>query len=545
MERLPDELLLHIFSFLDHQDLVRCQQLSQRFKLLARDSNLWKERCFDLSPAEAIRRRQKLFDDANDRLAALRNAMSSLSGELATWKSPSTGTSSNHERHRALANWDPSYLEEQLDFYQEYIHRNAPIAPIEWFPLPKHEDKHDDLTFEATGMSTLADPDGNVQHMVTPLDDGSVCVWNFSHNHPSTSVHLSARSPPGLLTGLSYLSDRAKIASDSATIMTDTNATDSVTLDPLRQRGYFAVQHKLHEIDLTTLRSISTTPYPFPITALSPYSPTQPLSLGTTSTLHLHDPRSPTSRPHAVLSQPTPLSLLPLDDSLWVSGRFTHLLQYSYRFFPRLLSTLHSGARISSLTSLPPSSSSATALLAAGVYKGKGSLELHPLPSASSTSHTAAVGKHLNRQTASSSALLCARPHGGAIVATDADGGVTWLERNARYRIRSVNINSPAVGGKTVEGEGEAEGDFVRRLVPMYGEGQVQNPLLLWSSDGRVGVMGWGAEVPVKWEGLEDEARRAERRARREEEVVYGSEMRRALEGQANEVRFMRAFGMG
>jgi F-box-like len=41
----PDEILLHIFSFLSHRGVARMQQMNRRLKTVAGDSSLWRALC--------------------------------------------------------------------------------------------------------------------------------------------------------------------------------------------------------------------------------------------------------------------------------------------------------------------------------------------------------------------------------------------------------------------------------------------------------------------------------------------------------------------
>lgn len=474
-----------------------------------------------------------------------------------------------------------------MDYYEEYIHRHADVN-INWIDLPNEIGKDRREMREATGVGILSDGGSGSQHMISPLDDGSICVWDVttrSTMYNGGSARLAGQSMSGLLTG------RAT-PDKSHTIMTETGAVECVSINSSSKRGYFAVQDVLQEIDLETLQVCSTKKYPFSITALSSCRPGMPLTVGTHSTVHLYDPREPTQLSnasaspeliggsidsHATLSQPGPLSILnqESDSSIWVAGRFTSLLHYDIRRFPRLLGTIHSGARIASLTSLPhpfvPRSmrsldtpinalqsarnNSGTTLLAAAEYKGKGSLELHD-PSGRQS--------YQNRQTASASKLLSVAPHGGRIVFSDGDGNLRWMERDGTTLVRQYNINSDLPkedsGGifPSTGSEVPGQGDIVQKILPLRAH-DGQNPssrpdvpsesLLLWSGDGRLGCLSFGGQNPLKpddsWhDAVEEQAKTAEERAKEDAERQYDLRMRRALERNADEVRFVRGLGM-
>jgi hypothetical protein len=580
---------------LDVVDITRSQLVSSRFLNLARDFELWKIRCFEDSRVEAARRRKRLRDARDSRLDELVHAISSLpSAASATGASSGTTNADNTDRtqrSRALANWEPGYPGENIDYYEEYIHRHADVN-IDWIDLPNSGNRDKREIREATGIGLLSTNGGRFQHLVSPLDDGSVCIWDVTARSTTSDggkARLIGHSSAGLLTD-SASSDR------SHALMTETGAVECVSIDGNVSKGYFAVQDVLHEVDLNSLQVSSTRKYPFTITALSSCQPGMPLTVGTNSTVHLHDSRDPTIPSqasdstqliggsidaHATLSQSGPLSILNHHEtsSIWVAGRFTSLLHYDIRRFPRLLGTIHSGARIASLTSLPhpyiprsldlirnPSASTSalqtarseagTTLLAAAEYKGKGSLELHD-PS----------GQHSyqNRQTASASKLLSVAPHGGRIVFSDGDGNLRWMERDGSTLVRQYNINSEVDADASTGGifsssasEMPGQGDIVQKILPLRAcanNASLNRPdlpnesLMLWSGDGRIGCLNFGGQNPLKpddsWhDAVEEQILSAGERARADAEKQYDLRMRRALERNADEVRFVRGLGM-
>ncbi|KAM0719982.1 hypothetical protein Q7P37_004117 [Cladosporium fusiforme] len=590
MDELPDEVILVILSFLDVLEITHCQAVSSRFLALARDNNLWKLQCFEDSRAEALRRRQRLLDVHNSPLEELRNAISSLHGGDQIASSAANPTEADRkQRVRALANWEPGYPGESINYYEEYIQRHADVN-IDWIELPNQKGTDQREIREATGVGVLSEHGS--QKLISPVDDGSVCIWDVharSTGSPGGNGSLIGQSRPGLLTN-------GATSELSHALMTETGAVECVSIDGHTQRGHFAVQNTLQEVDLRTLQVTSTKKYPFPITALSTCQPGTPLTVGTNSTVHLHDSRELTTShdsstsgtveliggsvtSHATLSQPGPLSILNHveSSSIWIAGRFTSLLRYDIRHFPRLLGTIHSGARIASLTSLPhpfvPRSldlvrnpqatisnhyaarnKSGTTLVAAAEYKGKGSLELHGPPGKES---------YQNRQTASASKLLSVAKHGGRLVFSDGDGNLRWMERNGSTLVRQYNINSDLPsdphGGDARSGglfsssasEMPGQGDIVQKILPLRaGEGRNSSdrpdipnePLLLWSGDGRLGCLSFGTQNPLKAEddwhdAVEAQAMSVEERAKEDAERQYAMTMRRALERNADEVR--------
>jgi hypothetical protein len=578
---------------LDIIDVARCQLISSRFLNLARDFELWKTLCFEDSRAEAARRRQRLRDAQDSHLNELVNAISSLPGIVPTSgvssSSTNSGTTERMQRNRALANWEPGYPGEDIDYYEEYIHRHADVN-VGWINLPNTGGGDKREVREATGMAILSN--NCSQNIVSPLDDGTVCVWDVTSRSTTLDggrAKLLGQSSAGLLTG-------SASPGRSHTLMTEIGAVECVSIDNSASKGYFAVQNMLQEVDLQTLQVSSTKEYPFPIAALSSCQPGMPLTVGTSWTVHLHDSRDMTApsgagdtaqliggsiNAHATLSQPGPLSILNQHDtsSIWVAGRFTSLLNYDIRRFPRLLGTIHSGARIASLISLPypfiprsldlvrnPNASlttlqtarleSGTTLLAAAEYKGKGSLELHD-PSGKES--------YQNRQTASASKLLSVAPHGGRIVFSDGDGNLRWMERDGSTLVRQYNINSETSVDATTGGifsssnsDMPGQGDIVQKILPLRacksdtGSHRPDIPneaLMLWSGDGRIGCLSFGTQNPIKpddsWhDAVEEQGLSVEERAREDAEKQYDLRMRRALERNADEVRFVRGLGM-
>jgi hypothetical protein len=111
------------------------------------------------------------------------------------------------------------------------------------------------------------------------------------------------------------------------------------------------------------------------------------------------------------------------------------------------------------------------------------------------------------------------------------------------------------------------QGDIVQKIVPSQpvssasksnalSEGSSsrsdinQSNLLLWTGDGAIGVLGFGYSNPLgeedEWhDAVEAQAETAQQKAREDAEKQYGMAMRRALERNADEVRFVRGLGMG
>lgn len=570
--------------------------------------------------AERRRRRQLLVPtDMDPRLAELVRAADSIADAFTTTVHDQSAPSAELQAHRnaskkkaaLLANWDPTYPGEKVNFYQDFIQRHAPHS-ISWFQNARHGHQDDDLHHEATGAGILFDGSGMADKLVASLEDGSISIWDASGSRQGGII---ARSPIGLLPNKGSDLDYETRLRQSKTAMTETGAVECISIDSRQEKGFFAVQNVLNEVDLQTLRVISRTPYPFPITALSEARHPTPLTVGTNWTIHLHDTRKPPSTPastrceliggassnsfsrlqtgdfggHVSLSQPGALSILHLptarewdgNGDIWVGGRFTSFLNFDRRFFPRLRGTVHSGARLSCITAIPhpfiphdlrlgrPFSSPSLlheaktipghTLIAAGEYKGKGSLELYSLSSDPSRSINSSDSRttrnhhayYHNRQTASSSKLLSVASHGSRLVFSDGDGNLKWVERDGSTPVRQFNINDSK--NSTQVGLEAGWGDIVQKIMPTVSTSLNSPPrdvslgqdnLIIWTGDGKLGMVGFGHEPAFDINTLDGMVEEELDKELRTKERDYGVEMRRALEHQARELKWLRGYGL-
>ena len=490
---------------------------------------------------------------------------------------------------RAMGSWDPTYPDEQVDWYGEYIARHAPLS-MSWLEQPISEQNGLREKLETRGLGILKDDNDSM--VVAPLDDGSVCLWSIGQEDATpTDGRIVARSRPGLLSNYGPEDSTWQNQRTSRAKMTSTGVIECVSVDKARNKAYFSVQSGLNEVDLTTLQISSYDRYPFSITTLSEAAHPVPLTVGTSLSLHLHDPRlgsnggSPTSwisdridanvnvpqdprysindfhrlstgdpsqTDYATLFHPLPLSILHLDPAtIYVAGRFPSILHYDRRYFPKLTSTIHSGARLCAIASL--STPNHPTLVAAGEYKGKGSLELYPLESASIASANGATREPTrNRTSTSRSKLLSLTPHGTSLLYSDSDGKIKWVERDGSTLVRQWNINTfdtsvsdPESARSGIFNADPEEGDVARKLLPV--STGAKSEVCVWTGE-KIGVLGFkdkprfsfgvnqrdGSYTP---DGSPDGVSIDER--------DYGRMMRRALERQADEARFMRGLGLG
>ncbi|RYP41118.1 hypothetical protein DL767_001279 [Monosporascus sp. MG133] len=462
LQSLPEEIVLHIMSFLLYEEIVKLQSVSKFFLRICRDGNFWRNRCLS-----GYMLREQMRDRPNRIVWSMLENSSLLSSK-----------ERGREHTRLTANWDPTFPNEKVNWYDEYIQRNAPIA-VSWFQLPHTRD------------------------------------------------------------------DPTRIPVDRI----DSGVVECVSIDNQRNRAFFAVQNHLVEVDLETMAIVRDQTYEWSINTLSTIQPTVPLTVGTTLGLHLHDHRSPshTLPLYAPLAQPSPLSILHLEqaghqdkvsDDIFVAGRFSNILHYDRRMFPSIQGSIHSGAKLCAMTSLPyPFSCIDTelrrdfqfseeqvkraknepgrTLVACGEYNTKGSLEMYGV-----SAETCAEGNPRafrkstmkNRQTASQSKLLSVINHGTRIVYSDGQGYLKWVERD----------------GVTEDGN-EAIND---------------DDLLLWTGE-RLCVVSFSSKPGFFADEFEDDTRTPEEIAAEKEQELYGEKMRLALERHARDVHFVRNLGAG
>lgn len=265
------------------------------------------------------------------------------------------------------------------------------------------------------------------------------------------------------------------------------------------------------EVDLQRMDVVSQQSFEWSIATLSEATPNIPLTVGTSLGLHLYDHRAPrTHSPtrdekidlftrifnndplpaYAPLSQPTPLCIhhLPengsqsaVSNDIYVAGRFPSILWYDRRMWPHILGSIHSGARLASLTSVPhpflsdvpgrrwgevsqermaeSKAARGQTLVAAGEYETKGSLELVGLRSGSGGTRGSDArplkpwgyeGSMLrNRQTSSGAKIFSAIAHGTRIAFSDGCGDVKWFERDGEFSVPSRRVHLVLLGLRT------------------------------------------------------------------------------------------------
>ncbi|KAH6669332.1 hypothetical protein B0J14DRAFT_117059 [Halenospora varia] len=635
METLPSEIVFQIARFLDPLDFVTLQLVCKRFLTLGRDNSFWREQCFEHSTfLKSLRKRRELLAEHSEQENHLRDLARALASGNGIGDSRLAGPRAeardlkelSNEKKRIMANWDPSYPEEKVCWYDEYISRNAPIS-TSWLQQPRNRESAEHEHMEARGMGLYTESGDSISTLiVAPLDDGSVCVWDIA-GRESRKGSIIARSKPGILSAESILLSRSK----HHLKMVNTGVTECVSVDDSRKRAYIAVQNRLVEIDLETLSTISSEQFPFPITTLSEVKHPLPITVGTNRSIYLHDTRNrgpggqsswdqsgyldaynltfgsnsrdfrsllnPAPSPvYSHLYHPGPLSILHLPSSgdewdgngdIYVAGRFPSILNYDRRYFPKVRGTIHSGARLCSMASLPHPFSSidkdlarvgelsieqvwesksrpGKTLIACGEYNSKGSLEMYglsPDPLMSNISSGGSAGSlqnstYKNRQTASGSKLLSVVNHGTRIVFSDGNGNLKWVERDGSTETRRWNIAHGSVeapmgmfGTESGSYMDSGSSDVVLKLANTHnGRGEkpiTENDLVLWTGE-KIGLLSFSGKSGFTAETFEEKGPQTAEEAHRErEERNYSQNMRRALQANADEVRFMSGLGLG
>ncbi|KAI1138223.1 F-box domain-containing protein [Hypoxylon sp. FL0543] len=623
LENLPNEIFLHILSFLEARDVVVLQSVSKHFLDLCRDSNFWRNACLS---ASAVRERIRLcrwgFDWIDDDGATLGGAPTALGQgsqvddqtEMHWSRLESLSRLSSKRRKRELkriaANWDPTYPNERVNWYDEYIHRYGPTA-VSWFEQPQIQNGSLRDQIDVSGAALYRpSSSGNELFAVSPLEDGSVCLWDVKGTRSRKGAILS-KSSPGLLCADGPGADLSRRSK-----MINTGVTECVSVDSQKNLAFFAVQSHLIEIDLATLQVVGNHPFEWSITTLSAADPEVPLTVGTLHGLHLHDFRTgsksredyqmqldnitrvggrdfshvldPTPlSPYASLAQSGPQSILHLErsgdgsqlsDDIFVAGRFSNILHYDRRMFPAIRGSIHSGAKLCSLTSLPYPFSTLSSdlrrrfqlseeqvekarnvaggrtLIACGEYNTKGSLELYGLSSSTDElpqSRVIQTSTMKNRQTASHSKLLSVINHGTRIVFSDGQGYLKWLERDGFTEVRRIKIGkSERVAHRSLFESMPGSDDIARKILSTRTPGQNgdlrvnDDDILFWTGE-KLGLLSFSSKPGFSPEDFEEISKTPEEIAAEEEEQMYGERMRLALERQARDVRFVQHLGAG
>jgi hypothetical protein len=223
------------------------QHVSKRFLDLGRDDTLWREQCFNSSSfLTNLRRRQQLIASEPTQESRFRDLARALAngnglGDSRLFQPREEARdlkARSNEKIRIMANWDPSYPEEKVQWYDEYIARNAPIS-ISWLQQPRNRESPEHEYLEVRGMGIYTPPgEEDATLVVGPLDDGSVCLWDIS-GRKGRKGSIIARSKSGLISG----DPASQIGTGKHSKLISTGVTECVSVDSSRKRAFFAVQH--------------------------------------------------------------------------------------------------------------------------------------------------------------------------------------------------------------------------------------------------------------------------------------------------------------
>ncbi|KAI1827220.1 hypothetical protein F4861DRAFT_494488 [Xylaria intraflava] len=612
LESLPDEILIQIIQFVADHDVVKLQSVSKKLLRICRDNHHWRGRCL---AASALYERVSLFrrgsdwvdEDgtplsraapANQQPTQHHSAIQNIS-LLATKKR-------RKEYSRIAANWDPTFPGEKTNWYHEYIQRNAPTV-TNWFERARTPSNSTGDAVDVRGVALYMPSSVDRQlFAVSPLDDGSICIWDVSGSKGRIGSILS-RSKPGLLW---HAQDSSSIGLSNKII--DRGIIECVSVDNQRHRAFFAIGNNLVEVDLQSLAVVTIAPFERLIMTMSAADPTVPLTVGTFNGLYLHDYRvghghrekqrevvetfshggpglpniledSWPLPPYAALAQPGPQSIhhmnspghrSELSDDIFVAGRFTSILHYDRRMFPSIKGSLHSGGRLCSLASLPypfssidsdlrrrlelteeqvtrsKSAAGGRTLIACGEYNTKGSLEIYGLSSSlgNNGKYSSYDSTTKNRQTASSSKLLSVISHGNRILFSDGEGYLKWMERDGFTEVRRHKVGKAEKDTyRSLFGTMPGSDDIARKLLSTQMEMNSNTPngddVLFWTGEA-LGLVSFSSKPGLCPEDFVENTRTPEETAVEGEEQLYAERMRLALERQADEVRFVQSLGM-
>ncbi|EHK25222.1 uncharacterized protein TRIVIDRAFT_54746 [Trichoderma virens Gv29-8] len=591
-DELPDEIVLQILSYLDPLHITRLQLVSRKLQKLCLDDELWKRRCFEESPwYQYLKNRRRLFSSSESEGetrdgAALGNPEAAGNTNADDQKTTTDGEKSSVEPGKPqrrsqrwqelqdMANWDPTFPNERVSWYSEYIQRNGPTC-VNWLETPRIRDRGYEAMMEARGLELYYPYDGNdgvgAMLAVSPLDDGSICLWDVKGTRGKAgSILATSKSDILFIDGPGSINTRRSKR-------VDTGVTECVSVDNHRHRAYFAVQSHLIEIDLERLEVVSRESFEWSITALSKIQNDVPLTVGTSLGIHLHDFRArarvtqtaveqvdqndifksifdPTPLlPYASLSQPTPVSIIHLpirgspdlvSNDIYVGGRFSNILHYDRRKFPVIMDSIYSGATINSMAAMPHPFSSLDSevrrhgelsteqvtkskengegwtLIAGGTYKSKGSLEIFGLTQA------------------------IADP----IVFSDGAGSIKWFERDGLTECRRLRIgHCEGDDAPSLFASMSAAGELARKIVSTKSREGPDRPnddnVLFWTGE-RLGLISF-TPTPLYQSKDFDEEPDIDAAAEEEERRRYAEQLREALDWHADEVRFMNTFGHG
>ncbi|PHH67049.1 hypothetical protein CDD81_4444 [Ophiocordyceps australis] len=549
-DQLPPELWLLILDYIEPLDISNLSRVSRNLRQLCLDPLLWRRHCF-LNSAwrDSLKKRRR--------------------------------SSGPRPLGQDIANWDPVYPGERVSWYTEYIQRHGPTS-VNWLQTPQG---HHGMA-EARGLA-LYHPTGHAVLAVSPLDDGSICLWDVKGTRVKQGAIL-ARSEQGLL-----IRDSRRPPHDEIGI------NEAISVDSSNHRAFIAAQHRIVEMDLNCLQVASETSFDRSITALSTIQAGVPLTVGTSSGLRLYDPRDRPRMPQSIVERldggsdelntrrmaklqlstsrnwdsQAPLSILHLPslvsphlvtNDIFVAGRFPSILHCDRRKLPEIMESMYSGADIKSIAALAcrfptvehskrrkgqlsvsraaeiKESCPGQTLIAGGSYSSKGSLEMYGLDLG--VSPPIATAGFVNRQNAAPATIFSVINHGTKIAFSDGAGFVRWFERDGSTEIRRLRIGNCSAGDadSLFPSSRAAAEDLALKILSTGGsETRDSDEIVFWTGE-RLGMIGFTPQALFHASDFEAQSRQMS--AEEEEREKYTSEMRRAIGQEADAVRFLNHF---
>ncbi|KAF7541986.1 hypothetical protein G7Z17_g11837 [Cylindrodendrum hubeiense] len=595
-DELPDEILLQILCCLEPHYIPRLQLVSRKLRDVCLDHELWKRHCFDRSSWYHFLQNRRRFYTASveasssprDPQALQPQSIDSTDGVYGlsspTGDQPRRRNQEHMQFLQDLANWDPAFPDERVSWYDEYIQRHGPTC-INWLQAPHVKDGGLRHPVEARGMAIYSPNNGDdglgTMLAVSPLDDGAVCLWDVNGSRGKRGGIVATSRPEILFT------DRRGNDNNRRSKRIDTGVTECVSVNHNSHRAFFAVQSHLLEVDLNRLEVVSRESFEWSITTLSQIHDGVPMTVDRVDGpgweedspfKAIFDPKP--LPPYASLSQPTPISILHLpragdemmvSDDIYVAGRFSNILHYDRRKFPKIMGSIYSGSRLSSLAALPYPFSTldyevrrrgeftaervaqcktigdGRTLIAGGEYKTKGSLELYGLSSAIHSNGSAVLPNSTvkNRYKAASSIILSVANHGTKIAFSDGAGLIKWFERDGHTECRRIRIGHSDVQTQpSLFASMPGSDDLARKILSTKSRQGRERPnednVLFWTGEklGMVSFTGDPLFTPDDFEEANPEAKTDKERHQ------YSEKMREALGRQAEEARFVRGLGV-
>lgn len=233
----------HIDAGLEPSHLRKLRLVSRKLRNLCLDNGLWKRLCFENSPwLQSLKARRSMYRLAFGELFHVRNdAMQSNAEAGKAGEAEPCAMSDRRRNMQDMANWDPHFPGERVSWYDEYVQRHATTC-VNWLQAPRMRDRGFGAIIEARGMALYSPYDGNdglgTMLAVSPLDDGSVCLWDVRGSRGQQGS-IFARSEPDIL-----FIDGPGSQNSKRSKKIDTGVTECVSVNNDTHRAYFAVQSR-------------------------------------------------------------------------------------------------------------------------------------------------------------------------------------------------------------------------------------------------------------------------------------------------------------